>query len=402
MHVITSQNHKPIKAWIDQVPVEQEAMQQLRQVASLPFIHRHLAVMPDVHWGQGATVGSVIATKGAVIPAAVGVDIGCGMIAAKTTLRADQLPDNLFALRSDIERVVPHGRTNNGGSGDRGAWHDMPSHVVEYGRTLAQGFEFLVKKHPKIGSGNTFNHLGTLGGGNHFIELCLDEADCVWVMLHSGSRGVGNRIGSHFIALAKEDMRRHFINLPDVNLAYLVEGSQHYKDYCFAVDWAQCFAEVNRRVMLNATVDCLKRILPGVTSVVTAVNCHHNYISHEEHFGEEVIVTRKGAVNADLGKLGIIPGSMGQKSYIVRGKGNPDSFCSCSHGAGRAMSRGQAKKTFTVEDHIKATAGVECRKDEGVLDETPGSYKDLDAVMASQTDLVDIVHTLKAVLCVKG
>ncbi len=402
MQIIAGQNHHPIHAWTDHVPVEPEAMQQLRDVASLPFIHRHVAVMPDVHWGQGATVGSVIATTGAVVPAAVGVDIGCGMIAVRTSARAEQLPDNLFELRSDIEAAVPHGRSHSGGSGDQGAWSDMPDHVVRAGLPLAQQFELICQRHPRIGQGNTFNHLGTLGGGNHFVEVCLDESGFVWAMLHSGSRGVGNRIGSHFIALAKKDMLRRDVRLPHVDLAYLREGSEHFDDYCQAVLWAQRFAEINRELMMLQVLGCLRTIVPTAVATTKAVNCHHNYVSREEHFGAEVIVTRKGAVSARAGELGIIPGSMGQKSYVVRGKGNPDSFHSCSHGAGRAMSRGEAKRKFSVEDHVRATEGVECRKDAGVIDETPGAYKDLDSVMASQTDLVEVVHTLKAVLCVKG
>lgn len=402
MQVITSQKHHPIKAWVDHVPVEPEALEQLRRVASLPFIHGHVAAMPDVHWGQGATVGSVIATRGAVVPAAVGVDIGCGMIATRTTVRADQLPDSLSALRTTIERAVPHGRSHNGGAGDQGAWADLPHFVGSTAASLSRGFETICAKHPRIASGNTFNHLGTLGGGNHFIEICLDETDQVWAMLHSGSRGVGNRIGSYFISKAKEEMQRLDVHLPDADLAYLREGSDSFDDYCQAVLWAQRFAECNREIMMRQVLDCLSSAVPGAQGTVTAVNCHHNYISREAHFGSDVIVTRKGAVRAELGELGIIPGSMGQKSYIVRGKGNPDSFCSCSHGAGRAMSRGEAKRRFTVEDHEKATLGVECRKDAGVLDETPAAYKDLEAVMASQTDLVEVVHTLRAVLCVKG
>jgi tRNA-splicing ligase RtcB len=405
MKVITSQNHKPIKAWIDHVPVEQSAMQQLRNIASMPFIHHHVAVMPDVHWGMGATVGSVIATQKAIIPAAVGVDIGCGMMACRTPLRADQLPDNLASLRSRIESAVPHGRTNCGGPGDAGAWPSYNRAVAEVWRDLAVDFDKLCDKHPRLKGCNTVTHLGTLGGGNHFIEVCLDEENRVWVMLHSGSRGAGNRIGSYFISLAKEEMKRWFVHLPDADLAYLIEGNEHFDDYCFGVRWAQDFAQENRNLMMDATLAALISEVPIAAELkVTdyAVSCHHNYVSHEKHFGENVIVTRKGAVSAREGELGIIPGAMGRKSYIVRGKGNTDSFHSCSHGAGRAMSRGEAKRTFTVEDHVRETAGVECRKDEGVLDETPLAYKDIDAVMESQKDLVDVVHTLRAVLCVKG
>ena len=392
----------PIKAWIKGVPIENAAAQQLRNVARLPFVFKHVAAMPDVHWGMGATVGSVIATKGAIVPAAVGVDIGCGMAAAMTSLVAADLPDSLAAMRSAIEVAVPHGRTDNGGKNDRGAWgEDGPGLSSE----LAESLATIVAKHPKLGRAaqRAPAHAGTLGTGNHFIEVCLDEADRVWVMLHSGSRGIGNAIGSRFIDLAKAEMRRWFVNLADQDLAYLPEGSQHFDDYVEAVGWAQDYARANRELMMRAAVAAIKASLSREFEAgVVAVNCHHNYVSREHHFGENVFVTRKGAVRAREGDLGIIPGSMGAKSFIVRGKGNPDSFMSCSHGAGRKMSRAAAKKTFTLADHATATAGVECRKDEGVLDETPGAYKAIDDVMAAQEDLVEIVHTLRQVLCVKG
>jgi tRNA-splicing ligase RtcB len=364
--------------------------------------------MPDVHWGMGATVGSVIPTKGAIVPAAVGVDIGCGMIAQRTTLTASDLPDTLTRLRSEIERRIPHGRTNNGGPGDRGAWHDVPAAVtsalpVDLGARLLQIFE----KHPKLQKQWTLtralSHAGTLGTGNHFVEVCLDTDDRVWVMLHSGSRGIGNRIGTYFIERAKEDMRRWFINLPDADLAYIPQGSDLFDDYRFAVEWAQNYARLNRQLMMDAAMAALRDAVPKAwTCDCEAVNCHHNYVSWESHFGENVIITRKGAVRAREGEWGIIPGSMGARSYIVRGKGNAQSFCSCSHGAGRAMSRGEAKRRFTLDDHIKATEGIECRKDADVIDETPGAYKSIDAVMAAQADLVEVVHELHQVLCVKG
>jgi len=391
----------PIKMWTRAVPVEDQAREQLRNVANLPFVFKHIAVMPDVHWGRGATVGSVIATKGAIVPAAVGVDIGCGMAAAMTNLTASDLPDTLAPMRSAIEAAVPHGRTDNGGANDRGAWGVPLPLPGEMGEALCQ----LALQHPKIerASRRAGNHIGTLGTGNHFIEVCLDEADRVWIMLHSGSRGIGNAIGSYFIERAKEDMRRWFINLPDQDLAYLPEGSEVFDDYMRAVGWAQGFAAVNRDLMMHSTIVAIEGVLglPFAAGIV-AVNCHHNYVERERHFGQNVLVTRKGAVRAREGDLGIIPGSMGAKSFIVRGKGNPDSFNSCSHGAGRKMSRTMAKKTFTLADHEVATAGVECRKDEGVIDETPGAYKAIDDVMAAQADLVDIVHTLRQVVCVKG
>jgi len=392
-----------IKAWTRGVPIEDAAMQQLRNVASLPFIHKHLAVMPDVHWGMGATVGSVIPTVGAIIPAAVGVDIGCGMMAVRTSIRAEHLPDDLSAIRSGIEAAVPHGRTDNGGRNDKGAWSDSPPQAsADRWSALQAGYDAVVEKHPKAAHPRGLGHLGTLGTGNHFIELCLDEAGDVWVMLHSGSRGVGNRFGSYFIERAKHEMRRWFINLPDQDLAYFAEGTEGFIDYIRAVSWAQKYARANREVMMDLVLAVLRQSFPDLAVTQEAVNCHHNYVTREKHFGKEVFITRKGAVKAGLGDLGIIPGSMGAKSFIVRGKGNPDSFCTCSHGAGRAMSRNEARRRFSVEDHIAATRGVECRKDAEVIDETPMAYKDIDAVMAAQADLVDVVHTLRQVICVKG
>jgi tRNA-splicing ligase RtcB len=395
----------PVKRWTKGVPVEDAALKQLANVARLPFIHKWVAAMPDVHWGMGATVGSVIPTKGAIVPAAVGVDLGCGMMAVETSLRAEDLPDSLHPVRAAIERAVPHGRTAGGRRRDRGAWGEVPKRVgARWAGELADRFTVITDKHPKIAASNNLVHLGTLGTGNHFIELCLDEADHVWVMLHSGSRGVGNRIGSYFIRLAREEMKRWFIRLPDENLAYFPEGSEHFDDYVEALGWAQDFARVNRELMMAAVLGALAEA-PGLRPFETnamAVNCHHNYVAREHHFGANVWVTRKGAVRAGDGEFGIIPGSMGAKSYIVRGKGNPHSFCSCSHGAGRAMSRTEARKRFTVQDHAEATKHVECRKDEGVIDETPAAYKPIDAVMAAQSDLVEVVHELRQVVCVKG
>jgi len=405
MQVIQGKQGGLIKAWIDGVSVEDRARQQLDNIAAMPFIHKHVAIMPDVHWGMGATVGSVIPTKGAIIPAAVGVDIGCGMMAVRTSLAASDLPDNLFGLRTAIEERIPHGRTDNGGVNDRGAWCDPSPEAARKFQQHFDALESIVGKHPKIARAaeRAYAHMGTLGTGNHFVEVCLDEADRVWVMLHSGSRGIGNRIGSYFIEQAKQDMRRWFINLPDQDLAYIPEGSALFGDYMEALNWAQRFARSNREVMMSAALEALRVAVPKPFDCdCEAVNCHHNYVSHERHYGSDVLVTRKGAVSAKLDELGIIPGSMGAKSFIVRGKGNRESFCSCSHGAGRKMSRTEAKKRFTVEDHIAATIGVECRKDADVIDETPAAYKDIDAVMAAQSDLVEVVHTLKQIVCVKG
>lgn len=402
--LIESKNGVPIKAWTRGVPLEPEAEQQLRNVASLPIVYQWVAAMPDVHWGMGATIGSVIPTKGAIIPAAVGVDIGCGMMAVQTTLNARQLPDSLRSLRSTIERAVPHGRTNNGQKNDRGAWWIIPQHhLKEWGR-LKPIYDGILVKHPKLNRGNDVNHLGTLGTGNHFIEVCLDAQESVWFMLHSGSRGVGNRIGMYFIELAKRDMRKWMRNLPDVNLSYLKEGTESFDDYVEAVQWAQDFAMTNRRLMMDNLLQAVRDSgeLPPFDMTYEVVNCHHNYVTVESHYGQEVWVTRKGAVRAGIDDMGIIPGSMGARSFIVRGRGHPESFESCSHGAGRAMSRGAAKRRFTLADHEQATHGVECRKDKDVLDETPGAYKPIEAVMAAQQDLVEIVHSLRQVVCVKG
>ena len=393
-----------IKAWTRGVPVEEEAKKQLLNIASLPFIYRWIAVMPDVHLGKGATVGSVIPTKQAIIPAAVGVDIGCGMMAVRSSLTANELPDDLKPLRDVIEQAVPHGRTDNGGRNDRGAWRNPPARNREVWAQLEPKYAEIVAKHPKLGRGNDGNHLGTLGTGNHFIEVCLDEANDVWIVLHSGSRGVGNRIGQFFIELAKKDMRKFMINLPDQDLAYLPEGTDHFNDYVKAVHWAQAYAMKNRELMMASILEAIRKseLLPPFQADAEVVNCHHNYVAVEEHYGERVFVTRKGAVRAGKDDLGIIPGSMGAKSFIVRGKGNPESFESCSHGAGRSMSRTEAKRRFTVEDHVKATQGIECRKDKDVIDETPAAYKSIEAVMQAQADLVDVVHTLKQIVVVKG
>jgi len=346
--------HEPgrhqIKSWTRGVSFDDNSKQQLRNIATMPFIHKWIAVMPDVHLGKGATIGSVIPTIGAVIPAAVGVDLGCGMIAVKTSLNANQLPDSLEAVRSRIETRVPHGSSKKfHGARDKGSWFEPPEDVLNAWTSLSGRFDYLCEKHPFLKNTNNLVHLGTLGTGNHFIEICLDENDAVWIMLHSGSRGVGNRIGSHFIEQAKKDMERWFIHLPDRDLAYIPEGSAQFQDYIDAVAWAQDFARINREMMMARTVQALGEVLKiEFEANLEAVNCHHNYIRREHHYGENVWVTRKGAVSARLGEMGIIPGSMGAKSFIVRGLGNEDSFCSCSHGAGRVMSRTEAKKRVSL------------------------------------------------------
>ena len=390
----------PVKVWTRDI--DPDAIQQLLNVASLPVVFGHIAAMPDVHAGTGATVGSVIPTLRAIIPAAVGVDIGCGMNAVRTSLKAGDLPDNLRGLRAAIEAAVPVGFNQHAASRMRG------SALQRVGRALNDRLDVVVGKHPGLMKmQRRFNEtwlcqIGTLGGGNHFIELCLDEAERVWIMLHSGSRGIGNVLGRYFIAAAQKDMRRHQIRLPDRDLAYFSEGSALFDDYVEAVEWAQDYALLNRSRMMAAIVEALKPLLPTFRLEDEAINCHHNYVAREEHFGQSLLVTRKGAISARAGELGIIPGSMGARSYIVRGLGNAESLYSCSHGAGRRMSRSAAKRRFSRFDLEAQTAGIECRKDGGVIDEIPAAYKDIDQVMDNQRDLVEPVHTLKQVLCVKG
>ena len=396
-----------MKLWDSHGAFEPEAMQQLTNVANMPFIHKHIAGMPDVHLGKGATIGSVIATKGVIIPAAVGVDIGCGMMAVKTSLKASDLPDNLNAIRSAIEAAVPHGRTDNGGRNDKGSHGKLPEAVKNIWNTIfAKKYEDLCFHNPGARSKNTVGQLGTLGTGNHFIEVCLDEEDFVWVMLHSGSRGLGNRIGTYFIGEAKEEMRRYHVDkfLPDQDLSYIVEHTEIFDDYVEAVGFAQEFASWNRELMMKQVLYVLADRVRSFTRDYgqTAINCHHNYISKENHFGENVWVTRKGAVRARSEDLGIIPGSMGTGSFIVKGLGNKESFCSCSHGAGRVMSRTQAKKEISLDQHAKAMEGIEARLDADVLDESPAAYKDIGAVMDAQSDLVEIVARLRQVINVKG
>lgn len=414
MKVIYEMGSKPIRAWVgsrehvDAPDIEDSALSQLKNLARLPFLAKHgVAVMPDVHAGIGSTVGTVIATDRAIIPAAVGVDIGCGMNAVRLSLKASQLPDSLLEIRNQIERDIPLGP---GGARMRDDY--LQDAYKRLGFLADQ--DALYGQHTTIvdplfkGDSEKFykkaaSQLGTLGSGNHFIELCTDENQDVWVMLHSGSRGIGNQIGSHYIGVAKRLMEQFFISLTDQDLAYLPEASRECSDYMEAVGWAQDYALMNRRLMMEYVLKALARRIPvEFTTTSEAINCHHNYVEKENHFGQNLWVTRKGAIRARTDDLGIIPGSMGQRSYIVRGKGNPDAYCSCSHGAGRRMSRTMARKHFSITDLIAQTEGVECRKDKEVLDEIPGAYKDMDTVMENQRDLVEVVHTLKAVLCVKG
>lgn len=386
----------PVKIFTNDI--DQDSIEQLTKMAQLQFIHSHIAVMPDVHVGKGATVGSVIPTKHAIIPAAVGVDIGCGMNAIRLNLKSSQLPDNLSSLRHAIERKVPVG-------------FDLHKQVKAKASTLTpldKRLQPIISKHPGlVRMLRKFDmtwqkQLGTLGGGNHFIELCLDENQDVWIMLHSGSRGLGNVIGTYFIELAKKEAQHRFGHVPDKDLSYFAEGSTSFDDYVEAVKWAQAYAYENRREMMRLILEAIRPLLPSFQLTKEAINCHHNYVSQEQHGGENLLITRKGAIRAGKDELGIIPGSMGARSYIVRGKGHPDSFCSCSHGAGRKMSRNKAKHLFNQQDLIQQTQGIECRKDAGVIDEIPAAYKDIDQVMAHQSDLIEVVHTLKQVLCIKG
>lgn len=387
----------PVKIYTDEI--EYDAIDQLVNISQLPIVHGHVAAMPDVHLGIGATVGSVIPTKSAIIPAAVGVDIGCGMNAVRISLKADQLPDSMRRVRSAIEAAVPVGFNQHKKDAVKRSTVDA----------LYGGLERIVDKHPAIGRMQKkrpyhvwARQLATLGGGNHFIEVCIDESQDVWIMLHSGSRGIGNAIGRYFINLAKKDMEHQLGHLPHKDLAYFTEGAEYFDDYVEAVHWAQDYAMTNRREMMRLVVAALKPVLPPFIATKEAINCHHNYVQKEHHFDTDVYVTRKGAIRAGEGELGIIPGSMGARSFIVKGKGNAESFCSCSHGAGRKMSRTKAKKLFGTRDMEVQTEGVECRKDKGVVDEIPAAYKDIDKVMANQSDLVEVVHTLKQVVCVKG
>ena len=392
-----------VKHWTNGVHLDENTLQQARNITSLPFIHKHVALMPDAHFGRGSTVGSVIPTKKAIIPAAVGVDIGCGMIAVKTSLHAIDLPDNLREIRNDIERAVPHGFVSISGRSKKGGWEITPASVDSRWAKLADRYNVICDKHgQKITKKNPHEQLGSLGGGNHFIEVCLDENQAVWVMLHSGSRGAGNLIGQYFIEKAKEDMERYHIGLVDRDLAYLSEGTDYFNDYFEAMTWAQDYAAENRLAMLDQVLSVLRNHLKPFTLDGHAINCHHNYTEIENHFGENVYVTRKGAVRARKGDLGIIPGSMGTGSFIVEGLGNEESFCSCSHGAGRVMSRTEAKKKITQEEHIKAMEGIEARTDKAIIDESPAAYKDIGKVMEAQDDLVKIVARLRQVINVKG
>jgi len=390
---------KQARLWTGDLPVEPEAMEQIRQVSELPILAGPIAVMPDVHLGKGATVGTVIPTRGAIVPAAVGVDIGCGMLAVKTDLVANDLPESLQKVRSQIERDVPVG-------------FDFHEEALDPQGPLGERFAELGRRFPKlrildrlgrVEGARVWRQLGSLGGGNHFVEVCLDTEGAAWIMLHSGSRGIGNRIGEAAITMAKEIAQRVDRSLPHRDLAWLDEGTPEFDSYVEGLGWAQEYASLNRDLMLELVHRALEKALGRkVRFLGEATNCHHNYARIEEHLGERVWITRKGAVSARAGELGIIPGSMGAKSFIVRGKGNEASYCSCSHGAGRTMSRARARKLFTRADLRAQTAGVECRTDEGVIDEIPSAYKDIDRVMHAQSDLVDIVATLKQVLCVKG
>ncbi len=381
----------PVLSWANH-DLGSEETKMAKNVASLPFVFKHVALMPDVHLGKGALVGSVIATKEALMPAAVGVDIGCGMCAVKTPFVADKLEGKLKKIRLDLEAAIPVGFNEN---------KDIEKSVTNW-----QGWSHFKQLHPGVQdlNGKAMRQMGSLGGGNHFIEVCLDSENSVWLMLHSGSRNIGNMLAQRHISTAKDLAKLTNTSLPDPDLAYFVAGTPEFRAYWRDLQWAQNYAHFNRDVMMNRFKRIIEKHLAGgkPTKPLLSVNCHHNYAEKEVHFGEDVYVTRKGAVRAREEDYGIIPGSMGAKSFIVKGKGNHDSYCSCSHGAGRLMSRSKAKKHFSLDDLIEQTKGIECRKDEGVLDEIPGAYKPIDEVMTNQSDLVEVVATLKQVVCVKG
>lgn len=398
----------PLKIWASDLDLTTRI--QALETARMPFIHKHVALMPDAHLGKGSTVGSVIATKGAIIPAAVGGDIGCGMQAEQLGLCADDLGGDKFLarLRDSIESKIPVGQVANSSTCDAadafmnsGTAHWKRVGENNASKPLADQYR-LRKEHEKL-QHKARLQFGSLGGGNHFIELCLDQNDSIWLVLHSGSRGIGNHLASRHIDRAKGLMRQYFIETPNPDLAYLVQKTPEFDAYLDDLLWCQQYAMENRSEMMRRFETCLTSALGGRSlDVQRRVHCHHNYTRLENHFGANIYVTRKGAVSAREGEWGIIPGSMGTRTYIVQGKGNPESFMSCAHGAGRRMSRNQARREFTLDDLIRQTAGVECRKDDALLDEIPGAYKDVDQVMADQADLVDVRYTLRAVLCVKG
>ncbi len=412
IHTRKTHGSKDIRLWTPELEVEPQALAQLDNIAALPWVFHHVAVMPDVHLGVGATVGSVIAMKDALAPAAVGVDIGCGMGAIKTSLKASDLPDNLEALRSAIEAAIPVSHNSHDVFAlEKMSRHRVASPLMDEAHSVFGQFSQL---HPKVQSlyQRALNQAGTLGGGNHFIELCLDQGDVVfgqqrehegpnvWMMLHSGSRNIGKELATIHIEIARG--LAHNAELPDRDLAVFMAGTPEMAAYRHDLLWAQRYAMFNRKVMFELYKDVIATVAPRSWTLEDPILCHHNYVQEETHFGEEVIVTRKGAISARRGEMGIIPGSMGTKSYIVRGLGNPDSFHSASHGAGRRMSRRQAERSFTLEDFAEQTKGVCCRKDRDVLDEIPGAYKDVEQVMRNQADLVEVVATLKQILCVKG
>lgn len=378
-----------VLSWVTH-SLSSDEMDMLRNVSRLPCLFKHVALMPDAHLGKGSMVGSVIATKDAIMPATVGVDIGCGMMAVKTPFKSGILDRKMKEFRHEIERAIPVGFNDYKEPVDESlAWDRWGSF-----EDLHKGVQDRKRKAMK--------QLGTLGGGNHFIEVCLDTDDRIWLMLHSGSRNIGNEVATRHIATAKT---LHDLNtLPAADLAYFVKGTPEFKAYWHDLEWAQAYAMKNREIMMTRLVRSFNRMFNDQEEFEpeVMVNCHHNYVGVEEHFGDEVFVTRKGAINAEAGRFGIIPGSMGAKSFIIKGLGNAESFNSCSHGAGRKMSRTKAKARFTRDDLERQTLGVECRKDNAVIDEIPGAYKDIEEVMRAQDDLVEIVAEIKQVICVKG
>lgn len=405
-------NSHVVKGWTRGVHLDQNTIDQVALMAKMPFIFPYIAVMPDAHWGMGSCVGSVVPTKDAVMPATVGVDIGCGMIAHKLNIKRADFNEIEEDVRTAISRTVPTGRADNGGDRDPGGWQGWPhlrGHIPDivmdaWDNKLADGYlNVLEDNHKELSRARTIEHLGTLGTGNHFIELSSDENHDVWIVIHSGSRGIGARIGGYFIKTAQELCKRWLVNLPDKNLAFFPKGEQKFKEYWYALQWAQKYAWTNRELMMELTMQAIQRTLgDNLIMAVDKVHCHHNYAQYENHFGKNIIVTRKGAVRARKSDRGIIPGSMGERSFIVRGKEDRDALHSCSHGAGRVMSRRAAKDTISLDAHRADTEGVFCDKTSAVIDESPKAYKDIESVMAAQRNLVDIEHTLKGFINVKG
>lgn len=445
MNIIKWENGCNIHTWIEGVPVEKDVILNAMLISEIPFV-KHIAIMPDAHKGKGADIGSVIATEGYIVPSLVGADICCGISCVKTSLKEDDIPEKTrHNLRIEIEKNVPSGRTNNGGKGDKGAWDIIPTHIQNiWNDNLKERFENICKKYPEIARSNNLNHLGTIGSSNHFAEISVDEEGCVWVMTHTGSRGIGAKIGSFFTNKAKEfyegvsknqkyenerlvkeytlseefknlnkeEKREAIVNfrnkicfnrieVPNSDLVYLKEGTEIFDDYLECVSFCHEFAKWNRSIIINNMIIAMKKVI-GEFNTEEMISCHHNFVEKETHFDKEWYVTRKGAIMAREGQYGIIPGAMGKATFIVVGKGQEDSLSSASHGAGRVMGRREAMKTIDMEAHMEATKGLECYRGSEIIDESPLAYKDVYSVMKAQEALVSPICCMKAIICVKG